>query len=42
MNKRFDISGQLNGLSFFTKKYTGMMTGFTMMLGFTMIYLLMF
>ncbi len=42
MNKQTDYNEQVDGISFFAKKYSGMTTGFTMMVGFTTIYLLLF
>ena len=42
MNKRTNIDGQLNGLTFFAKKFSGTISGFTMVAGFTMMYLMMF
>ena len=42
MNKHTVYSGQVNGLTFFAKKFSGVIAGFTMMVGFTMCYLLTF
>ncbi len=42
MNKQTDDNEQVDGISFFAKKYSGVITGFTMMVGFTMVYLLLF